>query len=104
MPDEGAQPGHRVGPRLRHRHIGRLHQRIQMLSDDLIEQVLLGLDVVVERGRLDADIGGQRPQAHRLIAMPHDQLQRRAADEGGGPGAVGACNAGHRMLSDRGEI
>src|SRR5262249_26565888 len=53
---------------------------------------------VVERAGLDADLGGELAQAHRLIAMFEDQAQPRLADRLHGLGAVRADRARHPEL------
>ena len=44
------------------------------------QQFLIGADVIVERARLDPDLGGKLSQAHGRVAVLEDQAEPRLAD------------------------
>ena len=55
-------------------------QFVDVVPHQVEQQFLLGADVVVERSRLDPDLGGELAQAHGRIAVLEDQAQPRLAD------------------------
>ena len=55
-------------------------QFVDVVAYQLEQQFLLGRDMVVERSRLDADLGGELAQAHGGVAMLEDQAQPGFAD------------------------
>src|SRR5580704_13199991 len=63
------------------RRIDRLiefHQKIfRSLFAEPEEQLLLAVDVIIERARLHADFLRQHPQVHRSVAMLREQLDSR---------------------------
>ena len=54
-------------------------QLLHMLAHQREQQVFLGREIAVERGRLHADLGGELAHRHGLIAMPRDQHLTAAA-------------------------
>src|SRR3712207_8549581 len=97
--DEGTQALRRAGGRLVQRRLGLREQGLHVLADQVEQQVLLGADVVVERGGLDPRLGGQLAQAHRLEATAVDEPQPGTADGGGGALPVGSSTAAHAIPS-----
>ena len=89
-----ALPGHVIGdvefgegaelvdrPRLAlQRAIELAQQFVDVVPHQVEQQFLLGRDVVVERARLDPDLGGKLAQAHGGVAMLEDQAQPCFAD------------------------
>ena len=55
-------------------------QLVDMLAHQIEKQLLLGADVIVERSRLDADLGGELAQAHGFVPVLEDQAQSGLAD------------------------
>ena len=55
-------------------------ERVERLTHDLVEAVLLRLEVVVERGRADADGGGDVRPLRLLVAVPPEVVGRDVED------------------------
>src|SRR3954451_10978208 len=70
---------------------------LERLGHDLVEAVELGLEVVVQRGRADADRGGDVGPLAVLVALTAEQLggdvedRRALAARRRPPGAAAAC-------------
>ena len=76
---EGVQPLGGAGL-ARKRAVELAQQLVDVVLDQIEQQFLLGGDVVVERSRLNADLGSQLAQAHRRVAVFEDQPQAGFAD------------------------
>jgi hypothetical protein len=64
-----------------------------VVVDQVEEQILLGLDMIVERARLQADAGGKPAQAHRFEAMLVNKIEARFANSGECFFSRGACRS-----------
>ena len=55
-------------------------QFVDMIAHQIEQQFLLGADVIVERPRLDPDLGRELAQAHGRITVFEDETQAGFAD------------------------
>ena len=55
-------------------------QFVDVVLHQVEQQFLLGADVIVERSRLNPDLGCELAQAHGCIAVFEDEAQPRSSD------------------------
>ena len=73
--------------------VGRAFDFAEHELDDPLEDVILVLDVVVERHRFDAELGGKLAHAERLESVLVDEAQRHPEDAVAiQPLAAGRCS------------
>lgn len=88
--DVGAAMSLYLGHRVLVRHLVEpSEERVELVLGQRPQQVLLVVDMGVERRRRDPELGGDPPKRERFEAIVHDQAPRRRHDRGRGGAGVG---------------